>query len=116
MQTRLDKFLVVVQKELGKAEENHAQAKINASEVAASAAYSPSQSGDRFHSQGAADIAKKRVAALKKLKEEIESGTPRFIEKGGKGFFLVKNIALVPGVDLISVSSPVGKELMNHVE
>ena len=50
----------------------------------------------------------------RKLKEEIESGTPRFLNEN-VGFYLVKNVTLLPGIKLVSVNSPVGKELLNNV-
>ncbi len=116
MKLELNKLLLVVNKEIKKAEKNHLQARVNASEVAASAAHSPSQAGDRYHSQGTADILKERIEALKKLKREVESGYPRFIKKGKDSFFLVRNVTLLPGVKLISMNSPVGKKLIKYVE
>ena len=114
MDRKLKELLSVVEKDLKKAEKNYLRAKKDASEVAATAAYSHSQAGDRFHSEGAADIVKARVDALKSLKEEIESGTPRFLNENG-GFYLVKNVTLLPGIKLVSVNSPVGKELLKNV-
>ncbi len=112
MKPGLKKFLVIVKKELNKAEKNHLQAQKSASEVAASAAHSPSQSGDRFHSQSTADLAQDRVESLKKLKEEIESETPILVEKDGETFFIVRNVTFIPGVKLISTNSTVGKDLL----
>lgn len=115
MHSKLIELLSLVKKELKKAEKNYLQAKTSASEVAASAAHSPSQSGDRYHSQGAADIAGLRVEAIRKLKKEIETGNAHFIEKDGRALFLVRNITLIPGAKLVSVDSPVGKKLLKHV-
>lgn len=115
MKTKLQELLVVVEEELLKAERNYREAKKSASEVAASAALSPSQAGDRFHSEGTANLVRNRFEALKKLKGEVESGKAHFIEKGGENFYLVKNVTLLPGINLISVDSPVGKKMVKDV-
>lgn len=115
MQAKLGEFFLVVQKEIKRAEKNYLQAKKSASEVAASAAHSPSQAGDRYHSQSSADLANERLNALKRLEAEIKSGLVRYIEKDGQEFFLVKNVTLVPNVKLVSVDSPVGRDLAKNV-
>ena len=116
MQTKLDELLVVVEKEIVMAEKNYRQAKNSAWEVAASAALSPSQAGDRFHSQSAADLAKQRLDSLKKLEAEVKSGFVRYVKKEGEELFVVKNVAHVSGVKLVSAESPIGKGLLNNVE
>lgn len=115
MQAKLDELLSVVKKEIKKAERNYLQAKKSASEVAASAALSPSQAGDRYHSQGTAELAKQRLESLKKLEAEVKSGSVRYVQKGNQEFFLVKNVALIPKFKLVSVDSLVGKELVKDV-
>ena len=49
MQAKLDGFLLIVEREIAKAEKNYIQAKKDALEVAASGGLSPSQAGGRVH-------------------------------------------------------------------
>ncbi len=110
----LKEFLSIVEKELVKAEKNYREAKKSAAEVAHIASLSPSQAGDRYHSQGTAEIAKARVESLRKLKKEVEDEKARFFDQNG-GFWLVENVTLLPGVNLVSVHSEVGKKLNKNV-
>ena len=112
MKTSLKMFLKSVNNEVKKAEQNYKQAKKSALEIAASASSSPSQSGDRYHSQGTADLAKQRFEEVKKLKDEIKvKGETVIVTYDGEELILVDNPVLLPGFKIVSTKSPLGIKL-----
>lgn len=112
MQSILNSLLQSVNVEIKKAERNYKQAKKSALEIAASASSSPSQSGDRYHSQGTADLAKQRFEEIKKLRQEIEiKGETVIVNYGGEELILVDNPVLISGFKIVSTKSPLGLKL-----
>jgi len=122
MRIKLNLLLDFVITEFKKAEKRNKNATDSALEIARSAALSPSQAGDRFHSQGAADLAKEMFETVSKLKIEIEKNIenkipetvsiPCFIKLEGMDIYLVDNPILVNGFNLISKESPLGSSLV----
>jgi len=111
------KFQNLLQKidiELKKAEEGYKNAKKSALEIAKSASLSPSQAGDRFHSQCSADLAKERYDAVLAFKNEVEQkGESIFINFEGKDIVLVDNPIIIPGFTIASTKSPLGQKLID---
>lgn len=115
MDQQLNSFKKAVEKELKKAEVNFKQTKKAAQEVAASAAASPSQSGDRFHSQGAADLAKQKYEAVLALKNEIDQkGEKVCVDHGGETLYLVDNPIMISGLKIVSTKSPLSLKLLGN--
>lgn len=113
MNRLINNLKTTVNLEFKKAEEAYKHAKKSALEIAASAAASPSQAGDRFHSQGAADLAKERFETFKLLLNEIEEkGEKIYFKYEGKDLFLVENPVLIKGFNLVSVKSPLGSKIL----
>ncbi len=107
-------FLAAVNLEHKKALKIYNDAKKSAQEVAASAAASPSQSGDRFHSQGTADLAKQKLDSISSLLAEIEEkGDNVCVEFKGETVFLVDNPILISGFKVVSTKSPLGQTILN---
>ena len=115
MNKKIQDFLVAVDLEYKKAEKIYKDAKDSAQEVAASAALSPSQSGDRFHSQGTADLAKQKLDSISNLVVEIEEKGDRIcVEFKGEIIFLVDNPILISGFKVVSSKSPLGQKILNE--
>lgn len=126
MRTKLKEFLGVVETEYKEAKRNYETSLKAAQEVAASAALSPSQSGDRFHSQSASDLAKQIFENVADLKYEVGKSLdedtnfikpPCFVSLGGDKFYLVDYPVLISGYKIVSSKSPLGQELLgkkNH--
>jgi transcription elongation GreA/GreB family factor len=100
--------------------------KIAANEIAKSSYNSPSQSGDRFHSQGQAEIAQEKAerleSVLTRVKRELENKVPEKIfpicwvnleyEDGIKdGFYYIDEPLSLPGYKFVSSNSPFGGSL-----
>ena len=73
VRNKLIELLKVLKQEIAKAEVNARKTKKSADEIARSAAASPSQSGDREHSQQQALINADRLARLVNLENGIKS-------------------------------------------
>ncbi len=114
MTSKLSELIQAVNLELEKSRKIYEHAKKSAQEVAASAALSPSQSGDRFHSQGAADLAKQKFEAAMALKKELDEKKEDagFILEGEE-IFIVDSPMVIKGFKLVSAKSPIGKKLLN---
>lgn len=109
------KFSKAVDEELKKAETGYKNAKKSALEIAKSASLSPSQAGDRFHSQGAADLAKERLDSIIALKNEIELKGESVVKNyEGKEMILVDNPIMISGFLVVSTKSPLGQKLSNE--
>lgn len=115
MGDRINKLLLAVQNELEKAEKAYKHAKQSAQEIAATALTSHSQAGDRFHSQGAADLAKQKLDTVLALKTEIEEkGEGVCFKHDGEDVYIVDNPILLDGFKLISTKSPLGMKIINN--
>lgn len=115
MQTKLDLLIKAVDKEFKKAERAYKLAKKSAEEIAASATSSMSQAGDRFHSQGTADLAKQRFETISALKKEVESKRDKInVKYQNEDLFLVDNPTLINGFKLVSTKSPLGVKLTKN--
>lgn len=120
MRIKLSVLLDRVVSECRKAEKIYEDAVSSAREIAASASLSPSQSGDRYHSQGSADLAKKKLESLSSLRYEIElaidqeiperASPPCYLNLDGKDAYLVGNPVFISGVKIISAQSDLGKK------
>ncbi len=118
MRAKLAELFERVDGEIKKAE-NFAQKTKEASiEVAKAASLSPSQSGDRVHSENQAKITQEAFAKLKHLHDEIKESlnkpVPEKVEPvcfvNGEFYFVTTPIYL-QGIKLISVNSPLGQKL-----
>ena len=123
MRAKLSELLKTVEEEYKKVEKSYQMAKESAQEIAKTALTSHSQAGDRFHSQGAMDIAEERLKNVGKLLSELKSSdmnkivsfteAPCYIRTDKTDFYLVKNTILINGVRLVSANSEIGKEYLN---
>lgn len=123
MRLKLSFLLSKINSDLILAEKRYKDSKKSATEIAISASASPSQSGDRFHSQGASDMAKQRLETVKKLKKEIEESldsptpdfivSPCFVKTDKLEFYLVENTILISDIKLVSVNSELGQKIIN---
>ncbi len=123
MRAKLNELLKIVEEEYKKVEKSYQMAKESAQEIAKTALTSHSQAGDRFHSQGAMDIAEERLKNVEKLLFELKSSeinkivsfteVPCYIKTDKTDFFLVKNTILISGVRLVSANSVIGKDIIN---
>ena len=110
---RFKKLLILVEKKVKKAERGFNNAKKSAQEIAASAALSPSQSGDMYHSQGAVDTAKRKLDSIMLLKKELEEkGEDVCFDYEDEEVFVVDNPVLISGISLVSTKSPLGKKIL----
>ncbi len=121
MRAKLKQFLDAVEIEFDAARKNYDQTKKAAEEVAVAASLSPSQSGDRYHSQSAADLAKQTFEVVKSLRDELKSdidkdinvvGAPCFINFDDDQIYLVNYPVLINGFKIISSKSPLGLNLL----
>jgi hypothetical protein len=113
MGIKLEAFLKAIDEEYRKAEKIYKEARKSAQEVAAAASASPSQSGDRFHSQGTADLAKLKFDSISRLKVEVgEKGEKICTEYKGETVFLVDNPILISGFKIVSTKSPLGQIIL----
>ncbi|MFZ5932559.1 MAG: hypothetical protein ACOYT7_00515 [Patescibacteria group bacterium] len=122
MRSRLSNLLNIVNNELKKASKNYELAGKAAQEITVSAAASPSQSGDRFHAQGAVELARQRLETVRNLKNEIESAVgeeapqlispPCFVDLGGEEIYLVGNPIITSGIKFVSSESTLGQSLV----
>lgn len=107
------KLIESVDQEVKKADKNYVKAKESAEEIAASAAASPSQAGDRYHSQGTADIAKQKLNNILSLEKELEEKKEKVcFEHQGEIVYVVDNPVLITGFKIISSNSPLGKKIL----
>ena len=117
MKNKAKQLLEAINTEFIKAEKGYKNAKKSAQEIALSAALSPSQAGDSYHSQGAADLARERYESILNLKKEIEEkGETICVNYEGQEIFLVDNPVLISGFTIVSTKSPLGKKLLNEKE
>jgi len=117
MTFKLERLQEAIDVELAKAEKGYNNAKKSAQEIARSAALSPSQAGDRYHSQGTLDLAKERYEAILALKKEIkDKGETICAKYNDQEIFLVDNPVLIPGFTAVSTKSPLGAKLLNEKE
>ena len=86
--------------------------------------------GDKYHSESATELAQEFLLNLKKLRDEVENANEEksdtaapvsylelSYETGERvKFYLVKKNALLPGILLITSSSPIGKEVRDKKE
>lgn len=122
----LNRLLKILHKELKIAQKRQKKVKQSANEIARAAALSPSQSGDREHATGQAEIIAESLVRLHKLLDEIETSIKRKVPEeiketcfvslkyennDKKNMFLVKNLYLLPRVNLVSFNSELGKAL-----
>jgi hypothetical protein len=118
---KINNLYALLKEEVAKAQKAAKEAKRAADEIAKSSYNSPSQSGDRFHSQGQADItmevATRFSSALKKVEEEVAKEIPEgiaptcFIELAYKdgtkdGFYYLDEPITLSGIKIISSNSP----------
>lgn len=114
MNTILRDLVAALEIEIKKAQRSYQDAKRAAQEIAASASSSPSQSGDRFHSQGSADLASKRFQAILSFKKEFDKkGEAICVKHKGETLFLVDNPIMLAGFKIVSTKSPLGLKLLN---
>ena len=121
---KIRELLIVVDKEIKKAQRRFDEVKIASDTMQKTAAASWSSAGDREYAIGQLQINKYHLDALKRLKKELgdsgqqrleEIAAPCYIEIKGidsKKIFLVKNVATISGSQLVSVESPLGKKLI----
>jgi len=117
-----DILLVYIKEEIRKAKENADKA----DEASKFIISGPSQSGDRYHAQNAADLAGAYVQELEKLNKEIsntsetvnESVKPvshveiRYDDGNSLDFYLVENAASLTRFLFISKTSPIGVSII----
>jgi transcription elongation GreA/GreB family factor len=86
--------------------------------------------GDKYHSESAAELAQEFLLNLKKLRDEVENtndeksdiaASVSYLELSYETgervkFYLVEKNALLPGILLITTSSPIGKEVRDKKE
>lgn len=127
MRVKLGELLLVLEKEIEKAEKRAGETKSAADEIARAAVGSFSQSGDIEHSRNQSYLVLEHLGRLRKLYEEIKSETEKdipgkvrpacFLKVDIEGkveeIFLVNNLVLISGVKLVSPESPLGKELIS---
>lgn len=124
MRTKLKALLNSINVEYKKAEKIYKDAKNSAQEIAASASASPSQSGDRFHAQGTADLAKQKFEFISLFKKEIEESldldipdkvaAPCYIKLKSSEIYLVNNPVLISGLKIVSSDAPLGSSLLGE--
>lgn len=114
MDSKFLDLVAAIDIELKRAEKVYKDVRKTAQEVAASAALSPSQSGDRYHSQGAADMARQKYTEVLALKKEIELKKDDIcFTLNGEQVFLVDNPIFIKDFKLISTKSPIGQSLLH---
>ncbi len=125
--SRKNELLRLINIELGKAEISTEK---TSADVKTFGKYSWSESGDKYHSESAAELAQEFLANLRKLCEEVESVNDEksdsaspvsYIEisyDSGETakFYLVNKNALLPGILLITPNSPIGKAVIGKKE
>lgn len=116
---RKEYLLKLINKEVAKAE-LAAQATAEAARQLKNA--SPYQAGDRYRSESSAQVARQYLERLKALRDEIVASPDKIYSKvkpvsfvelvyeNGENaeFYYVKNVALLPGIMVISKNSPIG--------
>ena len=123
---KINKLYILLKEEAAKAQKAANEARAAANEIAKSSYNSPSQSGDRFHSQGQADIAIEMAArlsgALKRVGEELTRKAPEEItpicfvnleyDDGTKdGLYYLEEPLSIAGNKFVSSNSPFGVAL-----
>lgn len=124
---KLKVLLTVLESELAKAKRRMEETVSAANEIARSAAHSPSQSGDREHSRNQAYLAQDSYSNLavfkQKLLDSLKSGVPGKVSPicwtevglegaGKRELILVHDVVKLPGVSIVSASSPLGRVLL----
>lgn len=123
---KLEELLALLEGEVAKAKKAAENTRKSADEIAKSAAHSPSQSGDRTHSQGQADITEayfKRIIAFEKRIKIALAETPntiqtpcfvgvKFTDGKESSFYLVEDPIVISGITLVSAVSPLGSALI----
>ena len=123
----INKLYHLLKKDFQKSKRRYITIQKSAAEIARVAANSPSQSGDRFHSQGQADIAKSSLDNLELLISDIKKvfqdeiptqiKPPCYVkidygDRGISEMFVVNYPTDASGVKLVSSSSPLGEALL----
>lgn len=117
-----DLLLRYIESEIQKAKENA----LKADEASKLIISRPSQSGDQYHAQKAADLAQLYVSNLERLKKEISDARNetvdvikpvcyveiRYDDGSNLDFYLVKNAVSLTKFLLISVNSPFGSVVL----
>lgn len=108
-----DKFKKAVDEEYEKAKKYYELARDSAQEIAKTALTSHSQAGDRFHSQGTADLAKQKYETVLSLKKEIETkGEKVVFEYDDETIYIVDNSIMISGFKIVSSKSPLGEKIL----
>jgi len=117
MSFKLKQLQKAIDVELRKAEKGYTNSKKSAQEIARSAGLSPSQAGDRYHSQGTLDLARERYEAILALKKEVEDKLETICtQHNDQEIFLVNNPVLISGFTIVSTKSPLGIKILNEKE
>lgn len=115
MQSKFTDLLLAIEVESEKAEKFFNEANKAALEIAASSAASPSQSGDRFHSQAASDMARQKHESVLALKKEIiNKGKKIVFNYNGETIFIVDNPIMIKGFKFVSSNSVLGQKLLTE--
>lgn len=120
---KINNLYLLLKEEVARAQKVADEVRNAANEIARSSYNSLSQSGDRFHSQGQADIAMERVkrltSVLEKVEKESKNKAPESItpvcfvnleyKDGAKdGFYFVDEPLSLADYKFVSVNSPFG--------
>lgn len=110
---KFSKLTKAVESELEKAKKYYELAKDSAQEIAKTALTSHSQAGNRFHSQGTADLAKQKYETVLSLKKEIETkGEKVVFEYDDETIYIVDNPIMISGFKIVSSKSPFGERIL----
>lgn len=127
VKTRKEALLKLINLEIEKAQISTEKTSVD---VKTFGKYSWSESGDKYHSESAAQLAQEYLANLRKLREEVEASNKEksavalpisYVEivydsRESAKFYFVNKGALLPGVLLITPSSPIGQAINNKKE
>ncbi|WKZ25331.1 MAG: hypothetical protein QY322_02980 [bacterium] len=109
---KLDESVIL---ELAKAKKYYELAKISAQEIAQTALTSHSQAGDRFHSQGTAELTRQKYETILSLKKEIDlKGEKIVFNYNNETVYIVDNPIMLSGFKIISSMSPLGEKILNE--
>lgn len=124
--TEIEELYKELKKELEKAKDRERKVKEAADEIARASYNSPSQSGDRFHSQSQADIAKESVERLKKVFNEVSAELSKpvpdniqpvcwveleYDDDNRDKFYYLDEPLSISGYKFVSSNSPFGNKL-----
>ncbi|MBN1169110.1 hypothetical protein JXA63_04435 [Candidatus Woesebacteria bacterium] len=123
---KLQMLLDAVESELSKAALHYKENKIASEKMNETTRTSWSAAGDREYAKDQEEVTKMNLDMLKNLSKELKKAVnnkypdkiepPCFVRVHIDGedieFYLVENVASVEGFKIVSISSPVGKELL----